>query len=584
MRMFISKTNLKYAFILFFTAFIACSETEVIKEPSVVEISPITLEATSQGEQIIKFYAASDWTASLSNTSWIEIDPMTKVGSKGDAEIKLKWNENNGVKERISDLTLVIQDEEPRIVRITQLPKGPYVIAESNQLELVVNPALANGRGAFVSELTILSNVKWEIKSLPEWITYTTENDKLPVEGIQTEIKLLLQANPAKFNASVMTEKLILGNGANTDSDLEVEVKVVSSIITNNTAGQATNQIVLERSAAAANRYVGEMIVESNTSWTIDTQSLPAWLTIPVADNGKEYSTSLLTNKTVKVFFNEDLIDTDRLETEILVTNSDLNLAQKVTIVFPGTGLDYYESLLYIPSEFEFSASKWDANWQPVPDAVMDMNFSMLSGSDYTGMHDAPFKFFLIEGQNGFPLKQQAYWAGIDYEGKAQGEMKTPLNKHNFVLWVQDNFGGRREGYVIITDKDVTFDDLFLNEEGDLKPEFDETKTYFAQKAAKQNDFECSIQDNYVAFGKASDVQHFDIYSTPESVSTNITEHEWLSIDLIRDDFGNMQLKVSVKENTTGAARFQEVQVSQFISDDVPDEIIYTFLVEQAAE
>ncbi|MGL5731757.1 MAG: hypothetical protein ACRCX5_11645, partial [Bacteroidales bacterium] len=54
---------------------VGCSKDEtVIKESSKIDTKDILLSLEA-GKETISFYAADAWTASLSTTSWIKIDP-----------------------------------------------------------------------------------------------------------------------------------------------------------------------------------------------------------------------------------------------------------------------------------------------------------------------------------------------------------------------------------------------------------------------------------------------------------------------------------------------------------------------------
>lgn len=583
MRMYNTKNIFRLLVILILGVFAACSETEEIKEPSKIDVTPLTLESNSIEEQVIKFYAAADWTASLSNTSWIQIDPMTKVGSEGEAMVKFSCRANEGTKERSANLTIKVENEEAYLIRITQVPSGPYIIIEKEAINFEIDPALSNKRGAFVAEITVLSNTKWDLKALPEWVSYLAENDKESIEGINTTVKLQFQADPAKFTAMSMVENLIIESVTNPEIQAVRPMTATSEVATKDMAGQEVSSFVMERSAAAGNSFMVAMTVEANTNWAIKTDNLPEWLQIPVADNEKEYAFSLVTKKTINLFLKEELIDTDKFETEITLVNPLLGLEKKVTVIFPGTGLGYFESTLRIPNEFEFSASRWDENWSPIPGAVLDMEFSMLSGTDYTNLFNAPFQFFFIKGQNGFTMKEEIYWAGIEYTGKSEQATYGPLHKHDFVLFLQDNSGERREGYLIITDKDVTFEDLFIEGTEDLKPEYDEAKTHFVQQGAPTGGFDCEIQENYVAFTKEGDTQLFEIFSSPEMITADFGNSEWLSINFVYDE-GTYYLEVKAKPNTTGEVRFQEVNIMQYVPEDDSEKSIYSFFVEQAGE
>ena len=583
MRMYNTKNIFRLLVILFLGVFAACSETEEIKEPSKVDVTPLTLESNEIEEQVIKFYAAADWTASLSNSSWIQIDPMTKVGSEGEAIVKFSCRANEGTKERSANMTIKVENEEPYIIRIMQVPSGPYIIIEKEAINFEIDPALSNKRGAFVAEITVLSNTKWDLKELPEWVSYLAENDKESIEGINTTVKLQFQADPAKFTAMSMVENLIIESVTNPEIQAVMPMTVKSEVLTKDFTGQEASTFMMERSAAAGNNFMVAITVEANTNWTIKTDNLPEWLQIPIVDNEKEYTSSLITKKTINLFLKEELIDTDKFETEITFVNALLGFEKNVKVIFPGTGLDYYECTLRIPNEFEFSASRWDENWVPIPGAILDMEFSMLSGTDYTNLYDTPFKFIFIKGQNGFTMKEEIYWAGIEYIGKSEQVTYGPLHKHDFALFLQDNYGERREGYLIITDTAVTFEDLFIEGTEDLKPEYDESKTHFVQQGAPSGDFDCEIQDNYVAFTKEGDTQLFEIYSSPEMVSADFGFSEWLSINFVRAD-GKFYLEVKAKPNMTGEIRFQEVNIMQYVPEDDSEKSIYSFFVEQAGE
>lgn len=582
MIMYKTKSLISFFLVLFLGVLTACSETEVVNDPSVIDTKPIIFESTPVEKHDISFYAGGDWTASLSNTAWIQLDQATKVGPKGEARVSLSCRANEGTKERTSVLTVKVENEEAYEIKITQVPHGSYVIIEAKEVVFAIDPALNNNRGAFTAGLNVLSNSKWSIKSLPEWVSYMAEDDKEPVEGVQTSVNLIFQADPASFDAAQMNGLVEIENLSNPGEVFSIPMIVTSDFVTKNSLGEEISTFMMSRSAAAGNNYMVSMTVESNTAWSINMENLPEWLSIPVFSNEKEYALSLETTKSINLFFEESLIDTDKLETEITLENPLLGLTKKVKIVFPGTGLDYFECTLRIPNEFEFSASRWDENGE-IPGAVKHLDFSMLSGTDYTSDLDAPFQFFFIKGQNGFTMKEEIYWAQITYEGKSEQATYGPLHKHDFVLFVHDNFAERREGYLVIADKGVTFEDLFIDGTEDLKPEYDNAKTHFAQQGAPSGDFDCAIEDNYVAFTKEGDTQLFEIFTSPEMVSADFGFSEWLSINFVYDE-GKFLLEVKAKPNTTGEVRYQEVHIMQYVPEDDSEKSIYSFLVEQAGK
>lgn len=566
----------------------ACSESkDEFQEQSIIDLTPISID-TKSGESVFKFNASADWKATVSSTSWIELDASTKVGSKGDAEIKYRWKQNEGVEIRSAHLTITVKNEESRQVKITQLSSEPTIHPQSSDLQFIIDPLAASGKGIFTASVEINSNVKWTIKDLPEWIAYRIEDDKEPVEGITTQVKLVLHAKPELFSAQSMEDKIIIGRPENSNTDIEINVKASSEIFIKDTQNNEIQELLMERSVVANNQFVGQFYVEGNTDWTIKKESLPEWIILSAYDNIAEYENVLQTKKQLRVFIKENLIDTDKLVAEVILENKRLNLQKAVSIIFPGTGLDYYESVFSIPQDFIFSASQFDQNGNYIPTAIMTMDFSVRSGKDYTSLFDAPFKYIFIGAKNGMPVAQEIYWANVDYNGKTEVAPLSSLISHDFTLWVQSRFSymedatSIREAFMLIVDQDVTFDDLFEPGSSILKEEYDKNMLYITQAGISEGDFECSIQDNYVSCAKDKNELYFEIYSTPSNIYTDYDPNSWVLVDFIVEGGSPSGLKVTTQPNDTGSPRSKEIIIYQFVSDEVPEKEVYRFMVEQA--
>lgn len=578
--------KLFFAVLMALTVFtVGCSKDEdVVKDQSKIDTEDI-LATIEKGSKSITFYAANDWTASLSTTSWVKIDPMTKAGVKGNAEVKIEWEANTGIKERVADLTILVNGESPVKIRITQLPDQPIVTVSKESLNLLVDKMAANGKGQFVDTISVKSNIKWTLKNMPAWIEYSTVGDKEPQEGVSTDIKLVVTANPKKFNATEMVGAFQIGKADATDLDATVEVKAVTELKALDEDKNPVSKLILVQSAGTGNKYAASFRMVSNTSWTL--KEYPKWATPSKSNNSEEYAENLHSEITVWFAMETKNLDTEELRGNVVFVNEQTKTEVSMEIIFPGTGVNFFEFTINLTPDTYFDATNMDEQWNPIPGAFTELNFTMYSGKDYSSINEAPYRIHFVNTRNGLEYPEEAFWLGVDMAAGRKAT-KSPLISKQLTLWVQSrnmDFANKYENryaLMVITPKNVEFDDLF-GDNGKLKLEYRDIAIQVNQKGFNQEGFESAIPE-VVNFAAAPGEQEFEVFKA-FFIRHQMEDDSWASIEYLLGDYDKVEgMKIKVNANTTGQARSQKVQMLQYKEANDTEEVVYEFTINQAAE
>lgn len=570
------------------------SDDEVLKENSKIEIKNFDVNV-AEGDSVLNFFAANNWSATLSTTSWIEIDPMTKVGAKGESKIILKWKASTSIKERIADLTIAVEGETPVVIRITQLPNAPYIAIDKTESLLQVNRKAANGRGLFCDTLTVKSNIKWTVKDYAGWIDYEVLGATEPQEGVVTNIQVVLKGKPAAFDAAEMNGNVVIGKLADAANDNTVAVKAISELaVVEMDSDLPLTKIVLERSAALGNNFGGRMIVTANTSWSL--QNMPSWIVASAVDNSSEYASSLISRKMIAFVVNENDLDTESKSHTILVKDSKTGVSSEVELFFPGTGDNFFESKLAFTPDFKFDPSNYTPDWSPVDGAVLSWDFNMISAQDFTSLDNAPFKFYFVHLQNGmWPVRMEAEWAWVEM---AQAQTRAALNKKPMTLVVNDrnmrydplnDQYQERSAYMIVAPATVSFDDLFEGDSDDLKEEYMSVATMVIQKGITLPAPDTNMPE-YFRFGGEGGVSVTYEVSNFDKVSTFVDGESllpdfWAGVEFDRDDMGvPMNIRIKTLPNETGKERTCKLVFMNFIEATQTEEHVITVTVTQDAK
>ncbi|MGL4292241.1 MAG: BACON domain-containing protein, partial [Bacteroidales bacterium] len=458
---------------------VGCStdnEETLLKETSKIEIKDFSFDV-NQGDTTLNFFAGANWRATLSTTSWIQIDPTTKGGSKGDSKVILSWDAHTGIKEREAILTIAIDNENPYQIKITQLPNEPIVVVDKSESLLKIDTKAANGRGEFRDTLTVKSNVKWTVKELANWFEYEVLGSIEPQEGVPTTIQVVIKGNASKYNAPEMIGDFTIGKNADAALDQNIQVKAISElkVVSADNETEPVSKVYLNHSPEAGGRFVGRLRVMSNTSWAIT--GMPEWAFASRMDNQDGYASSLITNQVVSFTVNDANLDTEGKQQTIVIRDAKTGLESSVELIFPGTGNEYFECKLMFPPDFKFDASRFMLpSWEPIENAVLEWEFDVLSAQNYTSLDDAPYTIHFVHLMNGyFPVQMQADWLYVD---PAQNMQRAALNSKKMVLSVQDRNTGMdfinnqyadRSAYMFMVPKTVAFDDLFDEATGEIK-------------------------------------------------------------------------------------------------------------------
>ncbi len=568
----------------------ACSSDDepTVKETSKIEIKDFAVKVAA-GDTTLNFTASGNWRAALSSTSWIQIDPMTKAGSKGDAKIILNWNAHTGITPRSAELSISVENEAPVVILITQLPNEPIVVVNKTESLLNINPKADDGRGAFCDTLTIQSNVKWSVKEQPKWVDYEVIGTTEPQEGVPTTIQLVVKGKPAAFNAPVMKGNFILGKSGEASLDHTVELQTVSelNVFSAENEEQPLSKVILRSSPEAGGRFVGRMVVKANTAWSI--LDMPEWAATISTDNSAEYANKLITRKTVSFELKEDFLDTEGFNQTIRIRDEKTGLQSDVELVFEGTGNDYFESKLAFPPDFIFDASVYTPSFDYVEGAILDMDFDMVSARDYNTLEEAPFEFFFLHTNEIVIFQQQVYWAGVEM---APAQTRAALNTKKLTLYVNDrqmdfsdeNKNVQRSAYMVVAPKGTLFDDLFDPATGELKNEFFLSSRLVRQKPVAKELPEADIPSE-VNFAKEGGKQTFGVKNF-DMIAFKIDGNDagalgnWISFEF--DDMSNItEVSVIAQPNTSGKKRSSLIEIMYFDLATSEESVIYSFKVNQ---
>lgn len=553
--------------------------------PSKVEFTDFTVEQTG-GTITLDFVAGSNWTASLSATSWIQLDATTRSGGAGTGKLKLEWSENTGVTERKSTLLLQIGNEPTYRVEVMQYPDQPVIVVSKSLLNLVVSPMAGGGRGLFTDTVTVNSNVRWSVEGLPNWLSVDADGE--PAEGRQTSVKLVLTADQTKFNNAEMVASFKLVRVTNSSLESVLEAKAISLIeafSTSNTA-QEIATVVMAPSEASQGRYTADFMVKSNSEWVLS--NLPSWAASNVLDNKEEYAATLLTEKTVRLFMQEGSLDTDRLSQKLTLTNSTTGATKEVELVFPGTGNDYFEVALFFRPDFEFSASRYDGNWMPLPGATLEHPFSITT-APYTNPNDAPYAVYFVKMENGWTFAEEATWLG--YEPFVGRSARSPLATKEYDLYVNDRRMGfdadpskNREALMVVVPSSVKFEDLFQAGTEDLKPEIEEKAYRIIQSAlgAAKPDFFANFGDEDTVLA-AGETKLYEFETNAENLNI-LSDADWVTPgNFVIDQFSGAPIgvEISYAANATGVTRSTMVRFVMFDMQTDEEIVLFELFVEQ---
>lgn len=580
-------TLLWLSFVLLATvSFTACSDEDKDEvAQSRVEIADFTVDQT-EGAITLEFFAAANWTASLSSTSWIQLDPTTRSGGAGESKLKLEWQENTGVSERKSTLLLQIGNEPTYRIEVMQYPDQPVIVVSKTQLNLEVRPEAAGGKGLFTDTLVVNSNIRWDIEGLPSWVTLDANGE--PAEGRQTTIRLIFTGDASKFNKAEMTGSFKLTRISTPTVESVLDIKAVSTIDAINEEGASIQQIVMAPSPIVQDRYYAEFKIISNTDWEL--KNIPDWVATSTIDNATAYEGSLQTEQTVR-FMMENL-DTERLSQKLQFTSAKTGAIKEVDLIFPGTGDDFFEVALYFQPDFEFAASAYDSNWNPLPSAKLDLPFSITSRA-YTNPNDAPYTIYFVKYENGWTYAEEATWVGVEaVQGLAT---RAQLVTKEFDLYVNDRRMGydpnptqKREALMLAVPKGVAFEELFIEWTEDLKPEYEE-KTYRITQSAlsggSTNFFADFADEDTIPAAGITKIYRFE--TDAENFSVFAEAPEWAHVvDLVRDEFSGEVVGVEViyEPNTTKELRVTNIHFTNYNTQIGDEETLFTLFVEQLGE
>lgn len=564
--------------------FFGCSKDETVtKEPSKIDTSDIML-AIESGSKSFSFVAADDWTASLSTSSWIKIDPMTKAGSKGESVVKLEWTVNTSIKERVTDLTIAVRDENPVKIRITQMPEQAMVTVSKSEINMIVNPEAANGKGQFVDTVNVKSNIKWIVKDLPNWIEYSTVDNKEPQEGVPTDIQLVLSANPKYFAQTEMITSLKIGKSGSADVDATLNAKAITEMKALDTDKKPLSSLVIRKSVAANNKFVASFHLVANTSWKL--KSAPEWVEVSHTNNNTQYAMNLHSDIVVWLTMSNANLDTDPKSGKVVFVDEKTNTELSLDLTFEGIGADFFEYEIDHNPDQLFDATKFDENWNPIPGAVLAKELIMFTSKDYTSLNEAPFKAHFVHSNNGIATQQEALWLGLDFPMDPFNG-RSPLVSKKLELFVQDrmnDYGDKfnpRYAFMIITPASVSFDDMF--EYGQLKSEYRDASVMIGQHAMPRPPFTTDIPEvvRFKAVITDKDAQIFHVLSGPEELGSRVEDSSWLTVDFDTKG-GGVKIIVKPETNTTGKARTQTATITEWVGEE--QITVCEFSVFQAAE
>ena len=577
---------------------VSCSDDDepvVEKGISVVDKTPIAI-GFDAGTKTIEFTAAGDWTASLSTTSWIKIDKTTNSGVKGSASVTLNWDEKASANIREANLTILVNGEEPFVIKITQMGVESELLIDKSELDLVLDSNIG-ANGEFRDAIVVTSNVKWVIKDKPDWINIQSEGGKDPIDG-PSVIRLFISANhdSKAFNSQNMTGSLVIGLQDDTSVDKTITAK--SSNDFNIFESYSNNAIkTVELDITGEDGPFAGIDIKGNARWEL-VRPVADWLSIDeiYSNNNVEYNKSIDNEKTISLGVYKEKYDTKKKETTIAFRNKLTGQERSINVIFPGMGDDYIKLKFPTLVDFKFNASAttWDGN--PIVKPVLDCDFLLTSSVNYTSMADCPLQFYCLKASNewGPIFKEKVDWASIDMSNTPSS--RGALTTKDFVLTLEDrNVNTDAEvinpenGYVtfdksftrfftlVVVNSTVNYDDMF-DEVGELKSEYRDNSRSFKQAGVFVPDFAPALSKE-IQFANAAEVKTFEFTKTPSYISyvllkdgkeTEIEGHDWILIkdgyiDGIEDRLKNISFDIS--ENN-GEARQETIRIKSFNSSD----------------
>ncbi|MGL5786215.1 MAG: hypothetical protein ACRCX4_05320, partial [Bacteroidales bacterium] len=164
-----------------------------------------------------------------------------------------------------------------------------------------------------------------------------------------------------------------------------------------------------------------------------------------------------------------------------------------------------------------------------------------------------------------------------------------PLISKRLSLYVRDrneymeaNPYEKRFAYMIVTPKNVTFDDLF-DQSGELKLEYQNTAKLFGQDGLSRPPFESEIPAE-VLFKAGASEQRFAVLSGPEALGSIVEDASWLVVDFNWTEEHTLEVLVKAEANTSGKRRSQNVSIIEWVEATQSEEVVYEFIVTQEAK
>ena len=250
---------------------------QVVQGDAGVTGSQEELEFSTIGEtKTVSFSSDAAWTADVSDSSWITVSPNS--GESGSRQIKITALPNLSTAERRGFVYL-------KIGLITKLE----IPLHQNCVEITPSESsISFEAAASTKSITVHSNVEWEIKGIPEWLTVTPQKGKAG----DTELKLSVTKNDDSIPRQCQLT-IAMNNGVNLCSYVNIVQDGVHYSEIPNT---------MEFPSCASSQYID---IDTEADWTAYTDS-GEWIHLsPTVGHGKG-------SLTISVDQNNDLAERQR--------------------------------------------------------------------------------------------------------------------------------------------------------------------------------------------------------------------------------------------------------------------------------
>lgn len=500
-------------------AFTACSDDEDKgSSSSKIELSSNETEAVlakpAEGATSItfevRFTSTGEWTAKAAH-SWLSLD-KTK-GTAGEHTILVTAKENKEVASRETTITIVGNGTEPVVIKVTQHGiDSELVFNKPEGLELEVNdhPTLKTIAGT----VEVVSNYNWDIKITEDWLSYeVTESSDNSVGKNVT-----FYADPAKLSSFYKEATVSFTYKAATKAipevvSYKVKVDIVPTITftINESEGEKEVKEITLTKEAGSDIYKRAVTITSNFKGSFSKENFPEWLTIENSTGDDETTQENILTFSETDFFKSEQTFIFSLKDEYLNTDGYTN---ELKVVGENTGENILPTLTVKVESFDSYIAVNTEKFGTINDYNMCYTFD--AQGDYTSEnilekgvckefsvktedHD-DIAFYLLEMVNGFPTdtdvniatteesEDYKYWAAI--EKVETNSTRNPITSKTYKL----AFEGRKDGeyedryvalFVVSKSKVPTIADLF-DEEGKVKPEYDNNFTRIEQKGLKK--------------------------------------------------------------------------------------------------